>query len=115
MSQIVINGKKTFNGEIRSLQTKGQRVFINGKEIALEESPRINIQVTGNVEELKSEVCDSIIIQGNATNISTISGDVEVKNNVEGNVKTVSGDVEASVINGKVDTVSGDIILNKYN
>ena len=48
-------------------------------------------------------------IEGNAGEVSTVSGRVEVLGSVQGNVSTVSGRVEANEILGSSSSVSGSI------
>ena len=49
-----------------------------------------------------------VIINGDAHNISTMSGDVRCKT-IEGSVSTMSGDVTCDNIKGNCSTMNGDI------
>lgn len=108
----------------------GQSItIINGKIIidsvdVTPDSKVINIQVEGNVSEIKADACDIINVTGNVGRVETVSGDVTCGNvetfvqttsgdvrcgDVNHFVKTVSGDVQAKTVHGSVNTVSGDI------
>jgi hypothetical protein len=105
MSTITINGN-TYSGN-NIVVTKG-KVIINGKDVT-PDSKEININVEGNIEELKVDTCDSIIINGDVSNITTQSGDVEISGNVTGSIQTMSGDVDCGTVGGSISTMSGDI------
>ena len=116
----VING----NVSGRNIIIQNGKVIINGKDVTPPDAPVINIEITGNVETLKADVCNKITINGTVKevsntagdittgdvsgNVSTASGDVKC-GNVQGNVKTMSGDIDAKAISGSVSTMSGDI------
>lgn len=76
-----------------------------------------NIQINGRCIRNGNEIIEfgkerhiQVIIEGNCKNLETMSGDIEVRGNVEGYVKTSSGDVEVgSDIKGNVKTSSGDV------
>lgn len=96
---IIINGQ----------EFKGSSVEYDGNKHTVEHSRGpANIQLTGDCEYIHSS-SGSINVEGNALTVSTVSGRVEVSNDVQGNVSTVSGRVEAREIFGSVSSVSGSI------
>jgi hypothetical protein len=123
MSSITINGV-TYSGN--NISIKNNRVFIDGVEAKSDANCKeINIQVSGNINELKVDSCNKISVTGSVASIettsgdvvcgpvtgsiTTVSGDVECEGNIGGNVGTTSGDVKAKSITGNTRTVSGDI------
>ena len=56
---------------------------------------------------------NSIVINGDAKEVFSASGDITVKGSVEKDVHTTSGDIDVSGdVEGNVSSVSGDIIAN---
>lgn len=106
MGTITINGK-SYTGN--NIKVTNNVVFIDGKQVDVEESKTINIKVEGNVNELHVDTCNLITIDGNVNTLSTVSGDVNVSADIKNNVSTVSGDVSCYNIAGNVKTVSGDV------
>ena len=103
---IIINGQE-FKGS--SVEYDGNTINIDGNKHTVEHSRGpANIQLTGDCEYIHSS-SGSINVEGNALTVSTVSGRVEVSNDVQGNVSTVSGRVEAREIFGSVSSVSGSI------
>jgi hypothetical protein len=122
-SVVIVNGKKyTGSGDI---QITNGKVLIGGKDVTkdLENELVVNIEVHGDAT-IDADCCERIIIDGNASTVKTMSGNVSCANvegkvetqsgdihcgDVKGDVKTMSGDVTAKSIMGKVSTMSGDI------
>jgi hypothetical protein len=102
---ININGR-IFSG--KSVVVKNNKVFIDGKSVETDEK-EINIEVTGNIENLTVDYCNDVKVTGDVSKVKTMSGDVTIGGEVKGNVETMSGDVRCGNITGKVKTVSGDI------
>nr|WP_280971462.1 hypothetical protein [Cupriavidus gilardii]WDE72699.1 hypothetical protein [Cupriavidus gilardii] len=103
------------NGEVhvgKSLRIKEGRVSIDGQVVELGEVPAINIEVTGDVSEIRADTCDSITVRGSAGDISTMSGDVKC-DDVSGSVKTMSGDVHCGNVAGNVSTMSGSVYTSE--
>ena len=111
MSSIVSINGKTYYGN--SISVSKGKVIIDGQNVTPEDTKIINISVEGNIEELKVDYCEKITIKGNAKNITTQSGDIELSGNIEGGVQTMSGDIECGNIGGGVNTMSGDIKYRK--
>ncbi len=107
MSTIRIN-QSTFHCNNITISGEG-KVTIDGKLVSFEDSKEINITVQGDIEQLQVECCNKVSVTGNATNINTKSGDVEVSGNVNGNIQTMSGDVQCGNVGGNISTMSGDV------
>jgi DUF4097 and DUF4098 domain-containing protein YvlB len=122
MSTININGI-SFTGN--SIRVNNGKVYIDGDEVTPTEK-QINIQISGDVDNIDVDACDSIRITGNVNtvqlssgsveisgnvgcNLKTSSGNIRIDGNVIGDIKTVSGNVKANEITGDVKTVSGSI------
>ncbi len=105
MSSITINGK-TYQGN--NISVINNKVFIDGQD-QTPDSKTINISIEGNVETLKVDVCDKVVINGNVGSASSVSGDIDIQGDVLGGVTSVSGDIKCGTIGGSVSTVSGDI------
>lgn len=113
MSIISINGN-TYIGN--SVAISNGKVFIDGKEASCDgkDSKEINITVNGNIDELKVDACNKVLVTGDVFNIHTQSGDVDVSGNVKGGIQTMSGDVDCGDIGGSISTMSGDIKHRKH-
>lgn len=110
MSTITINGN-TYSGN--NITVVNGKVIIDGVDFT-PDSKEINISVAGDIAELRVDSCNKLNVQGNAGNINTKSGDVEIGGDVSGNVQSMSGDVDVSgSIGGSVSTMSGDIKYRK--
>jgi len=105
MSRITINGN-SYSGD--SIVVTNGKVVIDGKDVT-PDSKEINISVDGNIDELKVDACDKVLVTGSVKNISTISGDVGVTGDVGGSIQTISGDVECGCVEDSVSTISGDV------
>ena len=105
-STVIINGKLIQgNGNISVINNK---IYVDGKDIT-PDAKEINIQVNGNINELKIDVANKLLIQGNVTNIQSTSADIQIKGNVLQNIRTTSGDVKCEQVLGNIKTVSGDV------
>lgn len=105
-STVIINGKQIqANGTISVINNK---IYIDGKDIT-PDAKEINIQVNGNINELKIDVANKLLIQGNVTNLQSTSADIQIKGNVLQNIRTTSGDVKCEQVLGNIKTVSGDV------
>jgi len=110
-SVISINGK-TIQVNRGTISIIDGKVLIGGKDISdlkeIEEK-EINITIEGSVEKLEIDYCAKVQVNGNAQNVKTASGDVNVSGDVLGNIQTMSGDVDCGNVGGGVSTMSGDI------
>jgi len=111
MSTIRINGMTITAG--RNITVNGNRVFVDGKDVT-PNAKEIKIEVSGDVERLEADACNSISVTGNAGNIATQSGDVNVCGNVGGSVQTMSGDVDCGPVSGSVSSMSGNIRQGRF-
>lgn len=111
MSQVIINGKNYIGTQVYITNGK---VIIDGKNYT-PDSKEINIQVDGNIEELKVDTCQKCIVNGNAGYVQTGSGDLEISGDITGNLQTGSGDIECGNVGGSVQTGSGDVKCNNVS
>jgi hypothetical protein len=105
MSTVVINNN-TYSGN-NIVISKG-KVIIDGKDVT-PDSKEININIQGDINELKVDACDKLSVTGNVKNVSTKSGDIDITGNVEGSIQTMSGDVDCGNVGGSISTMSGDV------
>jgi len=103
---ITINGV-TYKGN--NIVVNNNKVIIDGVKVDTKDYKEINIVVSGNLNSLEVDSCNTISIGGHCEDIETTNGDVDVSGDVHGNVKTTNGDVTAKSIIGKVKTTNGDI------
>ena len=123
MSITINNANITGSFSGKNITIKNGKVIIDGKDVT-PDGKKMDITVTGNIDSLNVDCCDSISITGEVGSVETTSGNVTCGNvkgdvsntsgdvkagDVSGNVKTMSGDVEAKSITGSVKTMSGDI------
>lgn len=105
-SVIVVNGK-TYHGN--NVSVINDSVYIDG---VLQDTPNgktINIVINGDATEVSTASGDVIIKGSVEQSVTTASGDVEVSGRVGRDVSTTSGDVYAKHVEGSIRTVSGDI------
>lgn len=74
----------------------------------------INITVSGDVESINVDSCDTISINGNANHVNTKNGNVSVSGNIEGNVESKNGNITANTIQGNAETKNGNINRIRY-
>lgn len=107
MNTIRINGVTISAG--RNITVAGNRVFVDGKDVTPDAND-IKIDVAGNVDRLEVDACTTVTVTGDAGNVATQSGDVDVGGDIRGSVSTMSGDVDCGgSIGGSVSTMSGDV------
>lgn len=106
-----ISGNYT-NGSI-SITTKGDNVYINGDLVHTTNDKNITVIIKGDAKEVRT-TSGGINVYGNVSNgVISTSGDINVEKDILGNVSSVSGDVCADTIHGSVNTVSGDIRFHR--
>lgn len=105
---MIVIGNKTFTGN--NITVSNNRIIIDGKDITdtLPEQKTYNIEVTGDIQSLDVDACNSLTVKGTVGSIKTLSGDVDC-GDVTGSVSTMSGDVKCKNISGSVSTMSGKI------
>lgn len=104
-SKVEINGN-SYTG--KNFTITDETITIDGQTISTSKIPAIDIKVYGDVGLLDLKA-GKVTIEGTATEVKTVSGDVVCDN--AGKIETVSGDVECKTIHGSVSTISGDISL----
>lgn len=92
----------------RNIVINNGQIIIDGKNVTPENEKQIEIRVTGDIETLNVDYCDTLLVAGNAGTVTTGSGDVNVET-ISGGARTGSGDIECKTINGNVQTGSGDV------
>jgi hypothetical protein len=93
----------------KSLVIKDAKVFIDGKQINVEEKV-INITIEGNCDNIEADYCHKISVTGNASSVKSMSGDIEIGKDVAGGVESASGDITVKGnISGGASSMSGDI------
>jgi len=107
MNTIRINGVTITAG--RNITVNNNRVFVDGKDVT-PDAKDIRIEVSGNVERLDVDACNTVTVTGDVESVITQSGDVDVGGAIGGSVQTMSGDVDCGgSIAGSVSTISGDV------
>lgn len=94
MNVIKLNGIVIENavfGKENTLNIKDGEIIINGV-VQKTDDKVINITINGDSTIVNADNCDSIVVNGNVSVVSTINGDVKVEGNVQ-NVSTINGDV----------------------
>lgn len=128
MTTVIINGVTYTSG--RDIVINNGKISIDGVDATPNEK-EIQINITGDINNLKVDHCGSINVIGNVDKLNSVSGDVDVSGNITdsvnstsgdiecggiigGNVKTVSGDINCGNVSGDANTVSGDIKYKKF-
>lgn len=104
----IVIGTQSFSG--RNLTISNNRVIIDGVDVTanLPDQKTFNIEITGDIESLKADVCEKNSINGTVGQLQTQSGDVEC-GDVKGSITTMSGDVDCGAVGGSIQTMSGDV------
>lgn len=108
MNQQIINGV-IYQG--KSITVINGKVVIDGVDVT-PDSKVINIEISGDVDELVVTDCNNIKVSGKVHSICTSTGDIHC-GDVTGNVHTQTGDVKCGNIAGNVKTQTGDIKYKK--
>ena len=125
---MVINGK-SYQG--KNITIVNDIVTVDGIRVDIEDKPLLHIIVEGDLQSLSVDACEKVDVKGNvsgylksvsgdikcdnATDVSTISGDIEIFN-LANNAKSVSGDITINTMNGgNPETKSGNININTVN
>lgn len=109
-STITINGK-TVSGSFKNVKIRGNKVIVDGVDVT-PETKDIKISISGNVDSLSVDACNSITITGDSGSVKTMSGNVDIGGNVSGDVGTMSGNVKCGDVGGSVKTTTGNIRKN---
>ena len=105
-ADIHINGK-TYQGNNLLIVDNNGSITIDGRNIQIDDRI-INIQVNGDLDQLKVSSSKEIVVNGTVGFLETKSGNVK-SGDVLGDIVTKSGNVTASAIKGNVTTMSGNI------
>ena len=110
----VIIGRNIKNSSIEgnSISVINNKIFVDGKEIEIEEEREINIIVEGNLDKLEVDCCNSIKINGVTKDVEVTNGNMTISGDVKGNINNVNGNIIAKIINGNCKTTNGDILCN---
>ncbi|WXZ70521.1 hypothetical protein HUW78_07550 [Fusobacterium animalis] len=98
--------------EGNSISVINNKIFVDGKEIEIEEEREINIIVEGNLDKLEVDCCNSIKINGVTKDVEVTNGNMTISGDVKGNINNVNGNIIAKIINGNCKTTNGDILCN---
>lgn len=113
MNSIKINGSffSVSNSGNISISQNWNEIIINGKKVETSDKI-INIEINWDLTSLDVDCCNNITTN-NALNITTSSGNVNVKWKVTWRVRSTSGDIEVGGdIGGGAETVSWDVKIN---
>lgn len=97
---------KSYTG--RNIVINNGQIIIDGKNVTPENEKQIEIRVTGDIDTLNVDYCDTLLVAGNVAIVTTGSGDVNCET-ISNGARTGSGDIECTTINGNVQTGSGDV------
>ena len=86
------------------------KIYVDGKLRDDLNAQSIEIKIEGNVTNIRT-VSGNVSVTGDVTAISTSSGDINCKD-VKGEVQRISGDITCNNLAGNVSTISGDIYHN---
>jgi len=122
MSKIIINGK-TLQVEGQNFTIRNGVVTVDGKSLdqliatdgqLVEPAAVYHVSVEGDVGAIEGDMVD-VTVTGNAGDVRTMSGDINVGGDVAGKASTMSGDVivrgsakQAASMSGKVASREGD-------
>lgn len=114
--------KYTISGA-NTLQMINREWYVNGEKMSLDElikrgiasedgesgaNKGTEITIIGDVGRIKGNF-GKVVVEGSCNRVKTISGDVEIRGDVEGDVETTSGSISCGNVAGDVSTVSGRI------
>lgn len=97
----------------KNITTKGNKIFVDGKEVHQIGDGKVEIKVTGNLESISVENGD-VLVSGDVTGDVKVGGNMkchEVKGNVEVGGNLTSGDVIGNV-NAGGNVKCGKVALN---
>jgi len=102
-----LNGKTIVSGN-GSIIISGNKVIIDGKDVT-PDTKTINIQVTGNVQELEVDSCENLTISGDCNIVSSANGDIDIAGSVGGKVTTTNGNIKYRKLEvGAKTTINGN-------
>lgn len=106
-SIITINGNTIISGG-NNIVVRGNKITIDGKDVT-PDAKTINIQITGNVDKVEVDCCDSLTISGDCNTVSSHNGGIDIGGSVKGSVTNHNGNIECQNVGGSVTTRNGNI------
>ena len=107
--ELTINGCQ-FRGQV--VERKAGRLFVDGRDVTDEvaaASGQLNIVVQGDVAKLVVQGVSQVTVTGNAGDVTSTAGRIEIKGNVGGSVESISGAITCGPVSGDVHSVNGTI------
>lgn len=104
----IVQGKQIIN----NMTISGGKITVDGKplsELDQEDEKVINITIQGDVERLKIDYCGDVHITGNAGDVETHGGNIQVQGDVEGDVESHGGNILCGNISGDCTSHGGNI------
>lgn len=110
-NRIIINGKKYNNISSGNLTISNNKVYVNGfliEDLKNIEEKNIKIEIYGDENFISVDSCENINVNGNVYNIKLTNGTITC-NDVRNDVTITNGDINANKISGKCNVINGDI------
>lgn len=89
------------------LRIEENRIIVNDVDVT-PDTKVINIEITGNVGDIKLASINSLVVNGNADTVNCVSGEV-VCGDVYGSVINTSGNITCKKVGGNVNNTTGKI------
>ena len=106
MTKITINGVSIPSCE--SVSVLNGRVIVDGVDVT-PDAHLVNIVVTGNLESLSADHCQSLTVNGVVFgDVTSVSGDITC-GDVTGSVSSTAGDIKCGSVGGSVKAKAGDV------
>lgn len=105
MAKIIVNGISRRGSTIQIVNNK---VIIDGVD-STPEGKAVSIEITGDIDKLDVDVCQTINVHGSVGALSNTSGDILVGGDVKESINSTSGDITCSNVHGSIKTTSGDV------
>ena len=103
----IINGK-VYKGD--NITVNWNEVFVDWKKVNIsDETKKITIDVTWDIDSLKIDHCDFINIQGNCNTVSSMNWDIDISWSVSGGVTNMNWDITCGKIEWNVSNHNWDI------
>lgn len=104
MATISINNNDVVG---RTMIIKNKKIIVDGVDVT-PQTTEITITVTGDIDLLDVDACNTVTVDGCVNNASVGVGDLTC-GDVTGDAKTGTGDVKCGTVGGNVKTDVGDI------
>jgi hypothetical protein len=106
-SVITVNGK-TIISSGNNVVISGNKILIDFKDVT-PDAKTISVQITGNVEKIEVDCCESLNISGDCNTVSSHNGSIDIGGSVKGSVTNHNGNIECQNVGGSVTTRNGNI------